>query len=144
MITIAKFKVEGYSRLEITLQSDSEFYGFVEPKKFSTGVVTFDGETSKILLVDLNYWLYCHFYKGDDLGLELSIILNGKIPKFNFKECDSDYKNHMNELNQCLTKNDIEGVNQVLRALKRKIYNTHEVKVEYVEHKEWDMSDKSN
>jgi hypothetical protein len=137
MITIAKFKNDGYHRLEMTLPSDDDFYGFTNITPFSYGEITLDGVTSKILIIDLNYFLNCHFYKGDDLGLELSIILNGKIPKFNFKECDSDYKNHMNELNQCLTKNNIEGVKQFLRALKRKIYNTHEVKTEYVNNSLW-------
>ena len=144
MITIASFKQSGYERLELVLPDDKDFYSFLRSKNITTGVITLDDVTSRILLINLDYFVERMVYDGGDLGLECSIFTKGENFEFDFNTCESNFKNQLISIANSISKNDIKGINQVLRAIKRKLYNTHEIKTEYIKEQNWDMSDKSN
>lgn len=144
MITIASFKQSGYERLELVLPDADEFYSFLRPKNITTGNITLDDVTSKILLINLDHFIKSVVYDKGDMGLECTIFTQGEKLEFNFDTCESNFKNQLISMSNSIKKNDTEGVNQILRAIKRKLYNTHEVKTEYIKEQNWDMSDKSN
>jgi hypothetical protein len=144
MITIASFKQSGYERLELVLPDDRDFYSFLRPKNITTGVITLDDVTNKILLINLDYFVERMVYDGGDLGLECSIFTRGENFELDFDKCETEFKNGLISLVNSIRRKDIDGINQILRAIKRKLYNTHEVKTEYIKEQNWDMTNKSN